>query len=173
MAAFRRYGFGEFRYPAPDLPHYLVAVDLGKRKVGLSIFWVADGKAELAQAETVLGPPMALNVYRAAAGLYEEAPVLWVCEWPMKYGDRRKYHDDIDALYAVGNDLDALIDGWDEKYRPGEWKGNAPKYAHHKRLRRVLTQEELEYAPPEDEHDAWDAIGIGLFATNRTKRGGA
>jgi hypothetical protein len=173
MAAYRRYGFGEPRYLAPDLPHYLVAVDLGKRKVGVAVFWITDEEAELVQAETVLGSPMADKVYASVSGLYEEAPVLWVCEWPMKYGDRRKYHKDIESLYAVGNDLEALVGGWDEKYRPGEWKGNAPKHAHHKRLRRALKPDELETAPPDHEHDAWDAIGIGLFATNRTKRGGA
>lgn len=170
----KRYGFGELRYPDPGLPHYLVAVDLGKRKVGVAAFFVNGfNDAALVSAATVSGPNVAHLVRDYAHDLYGEAPVLWVCEWPLKYGDKRKYHSDIASLHAVGDTLDGLVDGWDEKYLPGQWKGHVPKRAHHVRLRRALTQDELDLAPPLEEHDAWDAIGIGLFATARTKRGGA
>jgi hypothetical protein len=171
---FRRYAYGKPRYPAPDLPHYLVAVDLGKRKAGVAIFWCdyANDMVLLVNAATVHGQPMAGAIFDYVE-VDEDAPVYWVCEWPMKYGDRRKYHKDIDALLQVGDALDRLIEGWEEKYRPGEWKGNAPKSAHHRRIREALRAEEMAIAPHTNDHDAWDAIGIGLFATNRTKRGGA
>lgn len=175
----RRYSLREPKYDAPQGTHYLVAVDLGKRKVGAAVFWVdpANDVTLLVRAATVLeddGPhAMATAIYDVAPDEdVSEAGVYWVCEWPMKYADKRKYHEAIEDLHAVGDAMGMLIRGWDERYRPGEWKGNVPKRAHHKRLSRALRDEERAVAPNANEHDAWDAIGIGLFALARTKRGG-
>ena len=168
---FRRYTSRALKYIAPKRGHSLVAVDLGKRKVGVAVFWVEDGQATLAKACTVLcdgGPEaMALAVLAVAP-----RDAHWVAEWPMKYKDKSLYHDAIESLHAVGEAIDKRIGGWDEKYRPGEWKGNVPKGPHHKRIARALTDEELALMPGAEEHDAWDAAGIGLFAVARTKRGG-
>ena len=168
----RRYRLRDPKYTPPDAAHQLVAVDLGKRKVGVAVFDVAvDGKATLTKACTVKcddGPEaMALAIFAAAPD-----KAYWVAEWPMKYKDKRLYHEAIEDLQAVGDALERLILGWDEKYRPGEWKGNVPKPAHHRRIRKALTENELAIMPELTEHDAWDAAGIGLFATVRTKRGG-
>lgn len=175
----RRYRLREPKYDAPEGTHYLVSVDLGKRKVGVAVFWVdpANEMVLLVNAQTIRNDnganAIASDIYRAGpAEDASEHGVYWVCEWPMKYDDKRRYHEAIEDLQAVGDAVSSIIRGWDERYRPGEWKGNVPKAAHHKRLKRALRAEELEVAPPVTEHDAWDAIGIGLFATARTKRGG-
>ena len=164
------------QYDAPSCAHHLVAVDLGKRKVGLSVFLVDPdaGTAYMLKAVTVTckagAVRMAAEVW-GEADLSVDGPVRWVCEWPMKYKDKRLYHEAISDLHEVGNEIDRLIQGWDEKYSPGEWKGNVPKAPHHRRIKRALTPEELTVMPPLAEHDAWDAAGIGLYATARTKRG--
>lgn len=170
---FRRYPVRSPKYDAPPTPHYLVAVDLGKRKVGVSVFWVEAGVSTLVKAVTVLcdGGPLAMARVAVAAADVDGADDYWVCEWPMKYKDKRLYHEAIEDLHAVGDAIDRCILGWDEKYRPGEWKGNVPKPPHHRRIKKALTEEELAVMPPTREHDAWDAAGIGLFATARTKRG--
>jgi hypothetical protein len=164
--------------PYPDV---LVAVDLGKTKVGVALFLKEGEQYSFLSAKTIRAPQgaeaykVALLVYDAAAQACISAgrtAMGWVCEWPQKYDDKRKYHEDLDSLHAVGHALASLHDGWLEAYRPGAWKGNVPKAAHHRRLRRALTKEEMKKAPPEREHDSWDAVGIGLFATGRTQRGG-
>jgi hypothetical protein len=172
---FSRYKLREPKYDAPTTPHYLVSVDLGKRKVGVGLAWVDPGadKVLVVKAETVTcGGGARAMAHAVVSSVAVEGDVYWVCEWPMKYDDKRLYHDALDELYAVGNEIEMLIRGWDEKYRPGEWKGNVPKAAHHRRLAASLRPEELEVMPPLKEHDAWDAAGICLFATARTKRGG-
>lgn len=170
------------KYPQPDIDHYLVAVDLGKSKVGLAVWYVPmAAPPRLVRAGTLLelgGPDaVAQRVRHAAvdwawAHAYQngrpDAKTSWVCEWPKKYPDKRAYHESIDALHAVGKALGRLVGKWSEKYLPGQWKGNVPKPAHHRRLRKL----NLENTPPESEHDAWDAIGIGAFALGLTRRGG-
>jgi hypothetical protein len=170
-----RYGLRGPKYPVPDGEHLIVAVDLGKHKLGVAI-----GTPEkLLYAGTVFhkGPPgeVAQEVRERVkreewlVSPYADGhPLIWVCEWPMKYPTKRKFHKDLEALHDVGR----AIGEWDEKYLPGEWKGNVTKQAHHNRIWRALTPEELAVMPSPGEHDAWDAAGIYLFAAGRTRRGG-
>lgn len=171
----RRYGTGRApKYHGPERPHLIVAVDLGKRKVG-----VAWGTPErLLAAATVRcsrGPEaMAQAIY---SRLQAEMPrgaaceLVWVCEWPLKYDHLRRSHENIDELHRVGDAM-ARAHPWSERYNPGEWKGNVPKQAHHDRVAAALTEEELAVMPSREEHDAWDAAAIYLFAAGRTRRGG-
>lgn len=119
-------------------------------------------------------------------------PTSLVCEWPKKYSKARKFHKDLDTLYEVGHAIVRRFEtSWAETYTPSEWKGNVPKKAHKRRLVRELTlqekanlqsvvaaankitkEEAQEYLDKEESHDLWDAIGIGLFATARTRKGG-
>lgn len=172
----RRYGTGRKpKYRMPEHSHFLVAVDLGKRKVG-----VAWGTPErLLGAVTVhcsRGPEaMAEAIHsRLRAGLPNTAhyELMWVCEWPLKYDRLRRTHENITELHKVGDALARRFGSWDEKYNPGEWKGNVPKRAHHDRVAAALTTEELALMPSREEHDAWDAAAIYLFAVGRTRRGG-
>jgi hypothetical protein len=147
-----------------------VAIDLGKWKIGLAIFHVEGGYGTLKRAATVTdhGGPECV-----AGTVADEAPsnAVWVVEWPQKYKDKRKYHENIDELLEVGKALAKRIQ-WNEKYPPRAWKANVPKPAHHSRVARELTAEELGLMPSRKEHDAWDAVGIGLFAVGRLGRGG-
>jgi hypothetical protein len=171
---FRRYGLHKPRYLVPAVPHLLVAVDLGKTKAGVAIFRVepANNYSVLVACATVNDRRLSTAVV-SYAQVDDDLPVRWVCEWPMKYDDRRLYHEAIEDLQAVGNSIEELVGGWSDKYRPGEWKGHVPKRAHHRRVRKALRPSELAIMPSVEEHDAWDAVGIGLFALARTKRGGA
>lgn len=171
---------GALRYSIPrnaGLGHWLVAVDLGKTKLGVAIFYVPPdgGQPRLIHSTTVIADDpepgaVASSVRAHVSGVVgNERPVVWVCEWPQKYPDAPKYHANLDELYAVG---DALGVTWAKKYAPRTWKGNVPKDVHHRRLRSRLTSTESTRMPAMSEHDAWDATGIGLYATGRTGRGG-
>tara|TARA_R110002020_G_scaffold21537_6_gene73088 strand:+ start:3126 stop:3671 length:546 start_codon:yes stop_codon:yes gene_type:complete len=175
----RKYKAGDPKYPQPGYPHYLVAVDLGKTKLGVAVFDVdSRGQARLYWAGTLTATKRAAPEevaslvtssvdFLVARSLTSKVPVLWVCEWPQKYDTKRKYHEDLEALHAVGR----VLPPWSEKYRPREWKAQVPKKPHHRRIRRELLQVEKE-AMQDRNHDTLDAIGIGLFATARHRRGG-
>lgn len=172
----RRYPAKGPRYPVPGVGHHLIAVDLGKTKVGVSVFWVGLEGAALVRAFTLAAErgstPKQVALLVRAEIFTPLFPAVWVCEWPKKYDYKRKQHKDLDSLHEVGYALAQLHGGWAEMYLPGEWKGNVPKTPHHKRIERALTPDERALMPPKSDHDAWDAVGIGLFATGRTKRGG-
>jgi hypothetical protein len=173
----RRYKATEPKYKVPPNRHYVVAVDLGKRKVGVAVALADSCGSQVLGAKTVLcnGGPVAMAhaVVEAAHAMGlddgKAAGWVWVCEWPVKYKDKRKYHAAIDTLWAVGN---ALRPKWDEKYTPFQWKGNVPKAANHSRVARALNPDEAALMPPRAEHDAWDAVGILMFALARTRKGG-
>lgn len=197
----RKYRPKETKYPKPKTPsHLLISFDLGKRKVGVAVFLCNDSTSRLIGAEVVklngewTAESMAEEIYRSLNPMISQAfiPAVLVCEWPKKYATARKFHKDLDDLYDVGHAVvRAFGTPWAETYTPSEWKGNVPKKAHKKRLTRELSLEEtvtlrkhiaklLEisseeaagYLDSEVSHDLWDAIGIGLFATARTRKGG-
>lgn len=62
--------------------------------------------------------------------------------------------------------------------KPAEWKGQVPKKITQQRIERLLTQAErirlgqcLSPVKSGLRHNLWDAVGIGLFALKRAKRG--
>lgn len=167
---------------APE-PTLLVSWDLGKRKLGAGLWLLSPAGATLLTAGTIVtrDPPVgwrpantaeqALATVKVWATLEGHA-YLWknrrqVCEWPQCYRDQPKYHADIKKLQAVGKALGPM----QGKYTPRAWKGNVPKDTHHDRVRAALSVPELKRLL-DDGHDALDAVGIGLFATARTGRGG-
>jgi len=201
----RRYAKKEPKYPAPKVPHLLVAFDLGKWKVGVAVFLCpgegGTGPGRLVGAEVIhiegewSPKKMADAIHDSLSKLLEFTgfmPTSMVCEWPRKYTTARKFHEALDRLYDVGHAIVRRFDtSWAENYSPSEWKGNVPKKAHKRRLLRELTLQEKaslqkhtaaslgvpdkeaqEYLDKEESHDLWDAIGIGLFATARTRKGG-
>lgn len=198
----KRYAKTESKYPLPGTPaHLLLAFDLGKRKVGMAVFLCGEGTAKLVGAEVIAVQDrwstdvMAAAVQISLKKLLDFAsfmPSVFVCEWPQKYAKGRKFHKDLDDLYAVGHAIvRKLNNSWSETYTPSEWKGNVPKRAHKKRIVRELTlqeratlqthiaeamdttkEEAQAYLDSPESHDLWDAIGIGLFATARTRKGG-
>jgi len=69
---------------------------------------------------------------------------------------------------------------WDDVrwVRPIEWKGTIPKpkrksdpYLIVARAKAKLLPKEVAIAPPDDQWDAWDAIGLGLYALGRCRTG--
>ena len=198
----RKYRIKEAKYPRPqNVPsHLLISFDLGKRKVGVAVFLCDEVNARLLGAEVVKvegewsEEAMANEVHKSLSPMVSKAfmPVSFVCEWPKKYATARKFHEDLDHLHNVGHAIARVFDvSWAETYTPSDWKGNVPKKAHKKRLTRELTLEEKValtnhtaealgvskedaqgFLDSELSHDLWDAIGIGLFAVARTRKGG-
>lgn len=65
------------------------------------------------------------------------------------------------------------------EYQPSEWKGQVPKSRteadsiHQRRILEALESWELGLLPPAGKrYDCLDAVGLGLFFTGRTGRGG-
>lgn len=55
---------------------------------------------------------------------------------------------------------------------PAEWKAQVPKEITRERIKAILTPQEISRIRKGGEmHNVWDAIGIGLFACGRAKRG--
>ncbi len=147
----------------------LLAIDLGKRKVGVAAFdedgvlfdtrtlhhkgeWTAEGMAHVIASwiESIhLGRPGTTRV---------------VAEWPEHYEQRRDTHKNIDQLLDVGGYF-----SFDEKYRPATWKSSLPKRIYVNRLRASLSTSELALFDAVG-HDGKDAVGIGMFALGRVNR---
>jgi hypothetical protein len=53
-------------------------------------------------------------------------------------------------------------------YRPEQWKGQLSKDVQHAKMMRVLDPEELSLLSPD--HNARDAVGIGLYHLGRGRR---
>lgn len=182
------------RFPVPDNVdrYYVHAVDLGKRRPGVASALVQGGRSMVFSADTVeLGGEVWTP--RTMAGQIDRhvgistLPEVWVCEWPQKYPTKRKYHENLEELHAVGSAL-AQVRGfsWAKMWLPAQWKGNVPKRAHHRRAGAALREDEwalLEgslvarrrpegWLQSEAAHDARDALGILLFALGRVDRGG-
>ena len=180
--------------------HLLISFDLGKRKVGAAVFLFTEGTYKLIGAEVIKSEGtwtpenMANEVHKSLSPMLNSSFIFaaFVCEWPKKYATARKFHKDLDNLYDVGHAIAVKFSiPWSETYTPAEWKGNVPKKAHKKRILRELSLEERVvltkhvaqamniskeeadmFLDSELSHDLWDAIGIGLFASARTRKGG-
>jgi hypothetical protein len=144
-----RYGAGPF----------VCTVDLGKHQCGAAL-WGPRGT--LVRADTVAS-------YKVGEWVGMLPPIFlgYVYEKPQKYRRFRVAHPDLDALLLVAGLLDPLL----AAYTPQAWKGNAPKSVHHRRLERALTTAERRIWDGLD-HNARDAVGIGLYYSGRTQRGG-
>jgi len=175
----RRYRRAPWYKQRPD--HGLVAVDLGKRKVGVALF-TPEGVLSHAQTvhtqrgvedwnpQTTAWAIQGVMVKQFVMGGGVPLGVRWdwVCEYPEQRGvsDRGNYHN-IAPLQHVGDLLHGSV-GWAEKYRPAEWKRHVKKELHHRRIGEALTASEREAVVWGSlGHDARDAVGIGLFALGR------
>jgi hypothetical protein len=158
--------------------HLLIAIDPGKRICGVSIWGCSEEGSVLLHATSVpsLGNIKSIPVYVDGLALefidgFGDLPPEFVFEVPKYYMKKRATFRGVDALFEV---LDAfqkhgiLIKNY---VYPFEWKGNMPKKVHHKRVKKALSEDEMDCVDPCGTHDMWDAIGIGLYATGRTGKG--
>ena len=157
----------------------LVAIDLGKIKAGVAVF---DEQGALLGARTVrieaktdvyVPEDMAVAMVEAARGLGGVERMQFIVEKPQKYKDKRNRHKDLDDLLAVEKMLRLACRRAKVPFkalRPAAWKGQVPKHIHATRIRALLTEEEGKKMP--EEHDAVDAVGIGLFVLKRAGLGG-
>lgn len=104
----------------------------------------------------------------------------FVVEMPQIYRASRSKGDPNDLLglavqcghcEAIAHEMRGTV----VRYRPREWKGQTPKEIHHPRLRQQLQPDEMKLAllntyPPGQEHNKWDAIGLGLHHKRKNRR---
>jgi hypothetical protein len=160
----------------------LVAVDPALRSSGLAIF--RDGV--LVHASRVKSPSpddvavCALTMAQSIANFVPRDSRIHVAiEWPQIYRGPRAQGDpnDLPALAAVGVSVAALLGASVQSFTPRDWAGQVPKATkgnckespRAKRIRSRLSGPELAVweALRSGDHDAVDAIGIGLHALGR------
>ena len=159
------------RYDGPA-EHVLVAVDPGVHHCGVAVGLVTRDGMILLHADRV-----DRGEYGSTAGAldayvdehtegFASLDVAWVHERPVRYRGKRAAGTDIDDLIAVLDEMPEPARQWS----PHEWKGNVPKDVHHERLRGALSENEARHVV--GDHNAWDAVGLWLYAVGRVKRGG-
>ena len=148
----------------------LLAIDPGKSHFGYSVF--ADGRLIACGTPENVDPTTLANIAIGLYGYYKRQPntcVAVVMEVPQNYLRSRRVKS-LEGLVALCAAVDRAVQV-KAFYQPKMWKGQVPKPAHHRRLCRVLTGAELDLWGTAD-HNAKDAIGIGLFHLGRTSKGG-
>lgn len=182
----------QYRVAPSHGDHILVTLDTGKRKAGLAVGSVLADRAwscsnprgavlthaELVQTRARAWEPaqMADAILRAvehALGDRAIHPgVYFVVEDPQSYEDRPLLDKDLNNLRDVLKALDVHVKVRTGRLcirkKPGKWKGQVSKQAHTPRILRALEDGE----PRPSQHDVVDAVGLWLWATGRTGRGG-
>lgn len=94
-------------------------------------------------------------------------------------GDARSNPNDLIAVQTVAAFLAGRMGGFLEFVPAATWKGTIPKGVHHERIRAVLEEgerrileEALAITPKAHHKEILDAIGIGLYYSDRINRGG-
>ena len=154
---------------------YLVAVDPGKN-TGLAFF--IDGM--LARIGCISPKNFAYNLELFTGGVHQCA-MTYVVEIPEIYRSRHSKGDP-NHLIPLAKQC-GMVQGLAEtngalyhEYKPKAWKGQLPKHVMRNRIKalRILTPHEehvLQTTPfsKEEEHNAWDALGLGLWHLKRLK----
>ena len=154
--------------------HVLVSLDPGKRVCGVAIWDGVTGRlmrAAAVDSGSAAGSPHAmLRAVMEYVGDYGPVPVLWVIEQPKRYRVKRATHEGVKSLEDV---LDLVRSACTvaASYMPFVWKSTVPKAIHQRRFARALAPAELIGAEDWD-HNAWDAVGLGLYALGRTDNAG-
>jgi hypothetical protein len=164
------------------LPLPLVAIDGGKRHVGLGVF---DGYGKLAHVarpnvtgfeHPMLGPMVARRVW---GEVREFNPRSVVVEWPSVWtqgGGRGNPNDLLDITHTLGAVVMHLFShGVEYAERvTTDWKGQTPKpknkktvYIVERRVRKRLSPEELRVFGSKPSYDETDGVGVGLWRLRR------
>jgi len=152
----------------------LVAIDPGARSVGIAVFEYA----ELYSTRWLEAPNVTALI--DLIGPLSSVDVVAV-EVPQVYPGSRSLApagDLISVAFTAGAvAATCRAPNW-LTFAPARWKGNAPKEAIRKRILSTLSPSEistlnaqLTLIAPSKQHNAFDAVGIGLYALNRVARG--
>lgn len=145
----------------------ILSFDPGLRKAGCAL-WDFDGN--LFRAWTAKQPNRRLSDLSAWTRLVEniriDEPVrVVVCEMVQIYAKNRRANPE--GLLQLSGVIGAMAWRFRDAelycYRPREWKGQIPKDVMRSRLHAALSEEEISRVEKGATHDAWDAIGLGVF----------
>lgn len=159
---------------------YLLSVDPGTERMGLALFDAETKKLVLARLLRATEKTAFERVYRmgqmldlTASELGAHKSYTLVMEYPQvhRHGPAAKADpDDILVLMAAfGAVLAKLPKASAMKFpRPGQWKGQVPKKIMCKRILEALSDVERALLKPlKEDHNAVDAVGLGLWALGR------
>lgn len=150
----------------------VLAVDPGVKKAGWALFvngvlragGTAIGRDAFSTSSEIVDVIEALHVL----------PDRVVIEKMRKYTGRGETHKDLDRVEvmakALGKAARTMWNAPTKRVYPSDWKGNVPKDVCQRRVERTLTHNELD-SMHDFGHDAMDAVGVGLVAVGRLKRG--
>lgn len=156
----------------PPPPTSLLSIDPGEN-TGWALF----------QYGALVGAGVCLpeEVHSCAHGTSETRVTVdtLVIEWPRErtHGRRIAASSIIELAARAGVVLGSVPHAKCTRIHPEEWKGNIPKprkgetYIIEERVRSILQPHELLALPAKLRHDAFDAVGLGLFALGRATRG--
>lgn len=145
-------------------PAAVVSLDPGVRKVGVAL-WV---DRTLVLARTIVAADPAHEVAAladATLGLEWGLVVERMAHYPGRHGRAR----DLDRVHRMAKAVALAArarTSWVRWVTPATWKGQVPKAVIAGRVRRALLVAEIDRVPW-DEHDAVDAVGIGLVGLDR------
>lgn len=121
---------------------------------------------------------IATKVWSAVSAInYDQMPAVAVELMEHRPGDSRSIPDDLIKVASVAAGVAYAISREVSFHRPGDWKGSVPKEIMGRRMKLLLSIEELQIiqsarVAPSLEHNMLDAVGIGLWACGRMSTGG-
>lgn len=152
----------------------LIAIDPGLRQCGVALFALG----RLYRAFIVKGStaPSGPGVWAAMAAAVRPggmgSPGLAI-EFPKAYPGGRQAADPADLLELAAV-IGAITQVYEPhgvtRYFPREWKGQMDKVTCKARVVERLSQVELAAVERKNNHNVWDAVGIGLFHLGRFDR---
>jgi hypothetical protein len=165
----------------------ILSIDPGLRGIGAALF-AKNGYLE--RAAYIEGTPKGKGpaawlplLDNVVAWVGKDVVEQLVVELPQVYTVSKSKGDPNDLIQLAAID-GCLIGAFRERFKgvfvqaylPAEWKGQVKKEAHHERIKKVISEAEVEKIKmPVSSlaHNVWDAVALGLFAVNRCAVGGA
>lgn len=151
--------------------HQLLAAGLVQMPASWRLHTVTDRSVEIARQ--VLGHAQLVTGSASVQAIANATVIELPQQYAVTKGTKGDPNDLIDLAALCGTIAGALqINGSRVAYvRPREWKGQTPKDCTEERARARLQPSELARVQlPKAEslqHNVWDAVGIGLWATGR------
>lgn len=168
------------------MPGYSVSVDPGARRCGIAVWFdgnlvdAAEPVGAHPEATARVAVETAEGMILRHGGLASSTPRCYIVEDPQTYDMLRVTDGNLEQLRSMINALQTyrsdMTPSWLMRVRPAQWKGQVPKKAHQIRIVNALTLTEAkivrELMAIRWPKEAVDAIGLGLWAHGRHRRGG-